>query len=973
MSNEPGTKIAEPRRASYDAPTAPEPCPAIKNADIEMTDEWSHHDSCRKQKNRTPSDSSQGDAYNATPVLVKFEKVDIKTEVESQIKAEFEPEAGSPKISDITEPAQKQNENEGGAKTAKQPRRTPAKTAFEYHKRKQEDSIGGIRKVRKTVRNVDPEKLLHSISHQDPVTAYNAGPSNGAAPAMAVSTKKAFFQEILSSCKDKDAFQKFKTDLNILDEESRSFGFKRMQMKNGMWQLKGMKSPVYHYQMSGAAWMVKCECSSEGPLGGILADAMGLGKTVTSITTMMANPPPPDLKKKFQRTTLIIVPRSVLHQWKAELETHGKFKKVLIYNNSDTDNNMPRRIVYNEVVLTTYNVIRMNFPNLDNETMERLCNRAAEEERSLTEVIQDWVTEKKKDAGCLHNIHWYRIILDEAHFIKNPSAKTTLAVLALKSHYRWALSGTPAQNGPEDYYPLFCFIRDPEISKLTFSDYRAEFCGPEQTEKLGLAISKVTICRTLEDSLFGKKLVNLPPPHTEPVTAKTSDAERLLYTEISARLVELGKGKLDDDNPQKELSNRLAQITCLRQLTAHPDLIEKDILLMFDLKHLQDLQDKLSKVERTGKSRVLLDMMQDRVKNWVARKKASKGRRRPVQRRKYCIQCKHSETEDLWIISICRHLICTDCLDNLEETVEDDEVAKSCPRCQSTFYTHNVKECQAHSMKKSKRSTSGNKGRDALKFRPSPAGATDWLKRLDTKKSRLQLLPTTKLTEIIDRILSWKEEYPRDKCTIFTQWNHFAVILGVLLQKEKIKFVYITGSMTSQQRTRAVQEFHGNKQVHVMIMGLKAGGLGLNLTCANRGILVDRWWNEAVENQAHGRIYRIGQKKPTTFVTIVVEDTVDDDVVDVQREKQEGINSVMEILSKEQEARLDRHGVTNTEEDGVSNSSESGDDESMENLQDEYDDENEDDDEVMDETDEDEITEEDESDGDIESDEDDGS
>jgi hypothetical protein len=103
--------------------------------------------------------------------------------------------------------------------------------------------------------------------------------------------------------------------------------------------------------------------------------------------------------------------------------------------------------------------------------------------------------------------------------------------------------------------------------------------------------------RTLEDSLFGKKLVNLPPPHKEPVTAKASDAERLLYTAISARLVELGKRKLDDDNPRKELSNRLAQITCLRQsvalprvvisaaddprLTAHPDLIEDEILVRY--------------------------------------------------------------------------------------------------------------------------------------------------------------------------------------------------------------------------------------------------------------------------------------------------------------------------------------------------------------------------------------------------------
>jgi hypothetical protein len=89
---------------------------------------------------------------------------------------------------------------------------------------------------------VDLEKLLHRISHQDPVTAYNAGPSNGAAPVIAVSTKKDFFQEIRSSCKDKDAFQKLNIDLNILDEDSRSFGFRRMKMKNGMWQLKGMKS-----------------------------------------------------------------------------------------------------------------------------------------------------------------------------------------------------------------------------------------------------------------------------------------------------------------------------------------------------------------------------------------------------------------------------------------------------------------------------------------------------------------------------------------------------------------------------------------------------------------------------------------------------------------------------------------------------------------------------------------------------------
>jgi hypothetical protein len=77
-------------------------------------------------------------------------------------------------------------------------------------------------------------------------------------------------------------------------------------------------------------------------------------------------------------------------------------------------------------------------------------------------------------------------------------------------------------------------------------------------------------------------------------------------------------------------------------------------------------------------------------------------------------------------------------------------------------------------------------------FRPSPLSATDWLKRLD--KSRLQIVPTAKVTEIINMILSWKEAHPKGKVTIFTQWNHFAIMLGVLLQNEKIKFVYLTVS-----------------------------------------------------------------------------------------------------------------------------------------------------------------------------------
>ena len=102
---------------------------------------------------------------------------------------------------------------------------------------------------------------------------------------------------------------------------------------------------------------------------------------------------------------------SQLHQWKTELETHSKIKSVLIYNNTDTDNNNPRRINMNQVVLTTYTQVRKSFPFPDTETMQELNEKAAEEKKSLAEVIQDWVAKKKNDAGFLHHIHWYRVSL----------------------------------------------------------------------------------------------------------------------------------------------------------------------------------------------------------------------------------------------------------------------------------------------------------------------------------------------------------------------------------------------------------------------------------------------------------------------------------------------------------------------------------------------------------------------------------
>ena len=73
----------------------------------------------------------------------------------------------------------------------------------------------------------------------------------------------------------------------------------------------------------------------------------------------------------------------------------------------------------------------------------------------------------------------------------------------------------------------------------------------------------------------------------------------------------------------------------------------------------------------------------------------------------------------------------------------------------------------------------------------------------------------------------------------------------------------------------------------MLLISLKAGGVGLNLTAADTVIHYDPWWNPAVENQATDRAYRIGQDKPVFVYRLIVEGTVEEKIVQLQAKKQQ--------------------------------------------------------------------------------------
>jgi SNF2 family DNA or RNA helicase len=111
------------------------------------------------------------------------------------------------------------------------------------------------------------------------------------------------------------------TQKKDLNEAKSVFGFKRVEADNGKWKIKGMQTSIHSYQLTAVAWMVKRELARNKPFGGILADTMGMGKTVMALACIMGNQASSEDIAKFCKTTLVVVPsKEIALQWEAEAQ-----------------------------------------------------------------------------------------------------------------------------------------------------------------------------------------------------------------------------------------------------------------------------------------------------------------------------------------------------------------------------------------------------------------------------------------------------------------------------------------------------------------------------------------------------------------------------------------------------------------------------------------------------------------------------
>ncbi|CAK6439348.1 unnamed protein product [Pipistrellus nathusii] len=297
----------------------------------------------------------------------------------------------------------------------------------------------------------------------------------------------------------------------------------------------GLKVPLLLHQKQALAWLLWRE--SQKPQGGILADDMGLGKTLTMIALILTQKDQEKNKEKDKNTTLtwlsrddsteftshgtlIICPASLIHHWKKEVEKHVSSNKLRVYLYHGPNRDQRARVLSTyDIVITTYSLLAKEIPTKKEEGLVPGTNLS--EEGTSTPLLR---------------IVWARIILDEAHNVKNPRVQTSIAVCKLQACARWAVTGTPIQNNLLDMYSLLKFLRCSPFDEFSLWRSQVDNGTKKGGERLSILTRSLLLRRT-KDQLdsTGKPLVVLPQRKFQLHRLKLSEEEETVYSVLFTR------------------------------------------------------------------------------------------------------------------------------------------------------------------------------------------------------------------------------------------------------------------------------------------------------------------------------------------------------------------------------------------------------------------------------------------------------
>ncbi len=148
------------------------------------------------------------------------------------------------------------------------------------------------------------------------------------------------------------------------------------------------------------------------------------------------------------------------------------------------------------------------------------------------------------------------------------------------------------------------------------------------------------------------------------------------------------------------------------------------------------------------------------------------------------------------------------------------------------------------------------------------------------------------------------------KLLIFSQFVKHLQLFKKHFEAQGWKHAYLTGAQNATERQQLIADFRKDPENMLFLISLKAGGVGLNLTEADYVLLLDPWWNPAVEKQAISRAHRIGQQNPVIAYKFITTGSVEEKILTLQQRKSRLANNLIDsddpfrMFSEEEMLRL---------------------------------------------------------------------
>ncbi|EDV43361.1 uncharacterized protein Dana_GF18453 [Drosophila ananassae] len=609
---------------------------------------------------------------------------------------------------------------------------------------------------------------------------------------------------------------------------------------------KGLKVSLMDHQKHALAWMAWRE--QQRPRGGILADDMGLGKTLTMISSVLAcknsqesgedkdseSDDSDDEKGKkkgaggwnskgrkgsYKGGTLVVCPASLLRQWENEVESKVARNKltVCVHHGINRESKAKHLRTY-DIVVTTYNI----------------------------------VGREHKEQAAVFGVKWRRIILDEAHVVRNHKAQSSIAVSDLRGKYRWALTGTPIQNKELDVYALLKFLRCSPFDDLNTWKKWIDNKSAGGQNRLNLLMKSLMLRRTKAQLQVEGKLNNLPN-------------KELRMIEIS----------LDKD----EMNVYQMVMTYSRTLFAQFlfQRAEKDTEFNF----------------RSDANKPTYNQVKD--PNGAYYKMHQKFSKMAGGK-------KEVKSHEILVLLLRLRQIC--CHPGLIDAMLEGEEANNMQAESSDSDSPEIDLlAQLNKLTIKDTSTSSNHGdsfgRDEQEEPPlhgEEARVAKASKNLLKRTNPVFNLkrPSSKMLKVMEILKTSILKSKDDKAIVVSQWTSVLDILRDHLEHAGLPTLSLNGTIPVKNRQDIVNQFNNRQSdKRILLLSLTAGGVGLNLIGANHLLLLDLHWNPQLEAQAQDRIYRVGQKKDVIIYKFMCADTVEQRIKALQDKKLELANGVL--------------------------------------------------------------------------------